>query len=192
MRQKSHEADAHTRPPMRHLLLLFFFSFPPSFVVRSVAAQESAEFAIPELDHEPIDAGEALRLGRAVRPFVVEFDEDEGDLTPDVRLVGPDDDSVAYGRKVTVGEIMKLLEEPAMNMYTRSEAVNHVLSLARVGYLRIFDEYRLGGTFYVSTTLYLYVHTILSGMDPAESAGVARPGGRGREASVYSSHSLTD
>jgi hypothetical protein len=137
---------------MRSLFLFLSLSILFSFAVRFVAARESAEFAIPELDNEPIDAAAALRLGRAVRPFVVEFDEDEVDLTPDVRLVGPDDDSVAYGRRVTVDEIMKLLEEPAMNMYARSEAVNHVLSLARVGYLRIFDEYRLGGTFRVGAT----------------------------------------
>jgi hypothetical protein len=49
----------------------------------------------------PINVTEALRLGHAVRPFVVEFGEDEFDLSPSHELLtGPDDDSLAFGHKV--------------------------------------------------------------------------------------------
>lgn len=123
--------------------LLFFSLF---FPVDLASASGDLGFVIPELDHEPIDASEALRLGRAVRPFVVEWDEDEADFTPDARVVGADDDSTAFGHELSIHEIVNLLETPGMKTMYTSQTANHILALARVGYLRVFDEFRLGGT----------------------------------------------
>jgi hypothetical protein len=127
------------------LLLFLSLSFPLGLV------NASEDFVIPTLDHDPIDVSEALRLGRAVRPFVVEWNEDEADLILHANVVGADDDSTAFGHKVTIHEVVELLETPGMNRMYTSRTANHILALARVGYLRVFDEFRLGGTSCTST-----------------------------------------
>jgi hypothetical protein len=103
---------------------------------------------IPSLDHEPIGIDEALRLGRKTRPYVIEATDAEAHLTIGEGLVSRanDSDDNAFGHKVALHEILDLLVDPAVvkNTYTPAAALQ-LLHLVRSGYVRLVDEYRLGG-----------------------------------------------
>jgi hypothetical protein len=88
---------------------------------------------------------QALERGYAIRPYVIEWDRDEVALSPSAeRLLSPDDDAAAFGKRVTVDEVTALLQEDAMKEFVSSVA-SHLLILVEAGYYRLTDEYKLGG-----------------------------------------------
>lgn len=90
-----------------------------------------------------------LRLGHAVRPYVIEWEDDETKLraiprATAKRIVAPDDDEVAYGHQVDLDEMLELLLTPDAKLYGPT-ARHHLLNLVVSGTYRVFDEYNLGG-----------------------------------------------
>lgn len=131
----------HTSKIARLFLLFLLFS-------SACARRASHAYIIPSLDHEPIGIDDALHLGRKTRPYVIEATNAEAHLAPGEGLVSRanDSDDDAFGHKVALHEILDLLVDSAIakNTYTPAAALQ-LLRLVRSGYVRLVDEYRLGG-----------------------------------------------
>jgi hypothetical protein len=89
---------------------------------------------------------ELLEIGRNARPYVIEWESDEEKRFTKYQrfLVGPGDPTRSFGKVVTVEDMAELLADQSMKEYV-SPVANTLLKLAEVKYLRITDEYKLGG-----------------------------------------------
>lgn len=150
------KTDAMSRYPLR-LLLLFL-------LIRLSGANVGVP-SLPKITGPLATLQQALERGYALRPYVIEWDQDEVGLSPSSeRLLSPDDDAAAFGKRVTVDEVTALLQEDAMKEFVSSVA-SHLLILVEAGYYRLTDEYKLGGM--IETSLargidhHLLVHELL-------------------------------
>lgn len=171
------KTNAMSRYPLRLLLL---------FLLIRLSGANIGVPSLPKITEPLATLQQALERGYALRPYVIEWDEDEVALSPSPeRLLSRNDDAAAFGKRVTVDEVTALLQEDAMKDFVSSVA-SHLLILVEAGYYRLTDEYKLGGTIMTIETSargidhHLLVHELLSTVhDHWVSVDRGRGGGRG-------------
>lgn len=131
------------RGPLSYIIFLFVLA---AFVLSSrvCALHFVPEITRPRDGYRTVE--ELLEIGLNARPFVIEWESDEEKRFGKYQhfLLGPNDTDSSFGKVVALEGMAELLSDESMEEFV-SPVANTLLKLVEVKYLRITDEYKLGG-----------------------------------------------